>query len=81
MIIFWDFRRLKVLILAAFPLWQLSGVFLWFGYVVGKYFMQPGYWDGSWDVLRVFEIFHLNQKRTTKEGDRLEQAFISFLIN
>lgn len=56
-------------------------MFLWFSYVVGKYLVQPAYWDASWDVLRVFEIFHLNQKGNTKKDDILEQAFISSLIN
>lgn len=76
-----DFRRLKVVILATFPLRQLFGVFLWFSRVVGMYLRQPTYWDAIWDVLRVFETFHLNQKGNTKKDDILEQAFISSLIN
>lgn len=76
-----DFRRLKVLILATFPLRQLFGVFLWFSHVVGMYLRQPTYWDAIWDVLRVFETFHLNQKGNTKKHGILEQAFISSLIN
>lgn len=76
-----DFRHLKVLIIATFPLWQLFGVFLWLSHVVGMYLMQPAYWDANCDVLRVFETFHLNQKGNTKKDDILEQAFISSLIN